>query len=215
MIKKAKLSRVAVVSLCNMLRLGVESLLDDELYQCQWVPKFSHVSDIKPHLLSDPPDVTVIAVQLYHCDMNALIDLVKLLKRFNPLMKIIVMLDFYIECVTHGLMSLGVQGVIQLTISVTEWQAFFNGVMKDEQHYPDCVQKNVVALSSGSYPFFVLNKNENRVLKYLLAGHSIATLAVLMSKTKKTVASQKASAMRKLGLTHYSQLIAVRGMLNV
>ena len=210
-----ELPRVAVVSTCNMSRLGVESSFDNKKFQCLAMPESTLMSEVKAFLLVNVPDVMVITVQLYHSDINGTIDLVRTIKWFNPLVRVIIMLDVNIECVFQRLMALGVQGITSLNVSMAEWQDFFRRMNSGDVSHFDYVRN----IAGNLKPYWCwsasLSQNENRLLAYLLAGNSLSTSAMLMSKTKKSTANQKASAMKKLGLTHYSQLIAVRGMLNV
>lgn len=210
-----QLPRVAVVSSCNMSRLGIESSFNHERFQCQSVPEFTRVAEVKAFLLANVPDVLVITVQLYHSDLNGIIDLVKTLKWLNPAVRVMIMLDVYIECVFQRLMTLGVQGITNLNVSMAEWQNFFQRMSSGEVSCFGYVRNVAGNLQPNWCQTASLSQNENRLLGHLLAGNSLSTSAILMARTKKSVANQKASAMRKLGLTHMSQLVAVRGMLNV
>lgn len=210
-----ELPRVAVVATCNMSRLGVESSFDNTRFQCLAMPEFTVMSEVKSFLLVNVPDVMVITVQLYHSDINGIIDLVRTIKWFNPLVRVIIMLDINIECVFQRLMALGVQGITNLNVSMAEWQDFFRRMNSGDVCYFGYARNVADSLKPSGCQSVPLSQNENRLLGYLLAGNSLTTSAMLMSRTKKSVANQKASAMRKLGLTHYSQLVAVRGMLNV
>ena len=210
-----ELPRVAVVATCNLSRVGVESSLDNKKFQCLAMPEFTAMSAVKSFLLVNVPDVMVITVQLYHSDINGIIDLVRTVKWFNPLVRVMIMLDINIECVSQRLMALGVQGIINLDVSMAEWQDFFRRMSSGDINYFGYARNMESNLKPNWCQSALLSKNENRLLGYLLAGNSLTASAMLMSRTKKSVANQKASAMRKLGLTHVSQLIAVRGMLNV
>lgn len=211
-IKKER-PRVAVVSKCAMSKLGVESLLNDWRFTCQSVPSFLLMSEIKSLLLTDVPDVIVITVQFYHSDIHDVVELIRLVKQSYPEIKIVVMLDVYIECMVHHFLAMGVQGVTGLNQSLGEFEAFFLRIAGGCTCYSNDTE-SLADLLSLRYSFsLALSDSESRVLNCLLAGYSVNTSAVLLSKSKKTIASHKASAMKKLGLKNYSQLVAVRTLL--
>lgn len=53
-----------------------------------------------------------------------------------------------------------------------------------------------------------LSPREFEVIRLFAAGHSVSSIATILSRSSKTVSTQKVSAMRKLGTRSDQELIA-------
>ena len=208
-----KLLNVAISSSCTVLQQGIEALLLDEKHQSYPLPHFSLLAEVEEFFSSRMPDVVVIDIHFYHTDVNGIIQLIESIKRVAPAVKIMIMLDVHVSCVIKRLLALGIHGLVKLNISIPEWNKVLQRVSQGKVWYCSCVDSTINQVEYKRRYSTPLNNSETSVLGYLLAGYSLANLAIMMSRAEKTLTNQKVSGMKKLGLKHYSQLIAVWEML--
>ncbi|AML57202.1 hypothetical protein AXX16_1483 [Serratia rubidaea] len=135
------------------------------------------------------------------------------LRNLRPKMPIVVIIDSYIPFLLQQLNALHIDGIVSQHDSLNEIKDVLTQICveRDPEHHglksTLAVQVDACALSQR------LSMSELQALRYLLNGHSLLQTATKMRRNKKAIVALKNKAMRKLGISHSAELVAMRGML--
>ncbi|WAB90266.1 response regulator transcription factor [Pseudomonas citronellolis] len=135
------------------------------------------------------------------------IGLLSYIKRAYPQLKIVVFTTMENPALTQELARLGVNAVLGKTQHTNQLISAIHAVYAGSNYFPS---ENLVTGESGISQNpganLSLTKREFEVVRLFASGLSINEIASQLHRTKQTISSQKASAMRKLGITRDADL---------
>ncbi|MNC35089.1 DNA-binding transcriptional activator BglJ [compost metagenome] len=102
-----------------------------------------------------------------------------------------------------------VNAIISQKASLKEWVLHINLVLKGVRTY----SSHVVETMHRTPDFNSLKYDEFSVLSYIAQGVTLENVANLMSRGIKTIEVRRTKGMRKLGMRHYAELIAIKNIL--
>ncbi|AKG67694.1 response regulator transcription factor [Serratia fonticola] len=129
------------------------------------------------------------------------------IKRIRPQLKIVVFTTLENQALTQELAKLGVNGVLGKTQHTSQLISAIHAVYAGSNYFPT---NDLVTGHSGikqdPASHLALTKREMEVVRLYVSGLSVNEIASQLHRTKQTISSQKASAMRKLGLSRDADL---------
>lgn len=193
---------VAVVSPCSFFQAGVWALLDTQSASRVW--HCQKVGEAQWHLAARPVDMLVVSLHIGLPDLLPGLHFIQQVRTSLPSVALVVILDIPLPYLVTRLYRLGVRYILCLGQSLVSWQAMLRHILLAEDFQVGCALP-------GCHEE-VLSIAERQVVKYLIQGMSLTEIAALTTRSIKTISTQKAVAMRKLGIRHYAQLIAVQSV---
>lgn len=194
-------SQVAVVSSCQMVRSAMRALFGDEL---AWQSASYEALPLQ-HLREHPVDLLILSLHVYHADLFLGIRLIQSLHRMHPRLRLLVALDVDMPYLVSLLQGYGVTSIINLRLSLTDWRQQLLVASQSEVISAICLPR---ACPFTTRPL-ALSPVESRIVHYLIQGLSVPEIAELMRCSIKAISSRKCSALHKMGIKHYAQLVAV------
>ncbi|OMQ23788.1 response regulator transcription factor [Serratia oryzae] len=135
------------------------------------------------------------------------IGLLSHIRRVKPQLKIVVFTTLENQALTQELAKLGVNGVLGKTQHTSQLISAIHAVYAGSNYFPT---KDLITGHSGimqnPVPNLTLTKREMEVIRLYVSGLSVNEIASQLHRTKQTISSQKASAMRKLGISRDADL---------
>lgn len=137
--------------------------------------------------------------------------LVTFVKRHYPQVKLIILTMMTNPSVLESILTAGADGillksgrydVVDAIRSVTAGQTYIGVEVKKLLHEFHLDHMN----SKGELDQKSLSKKESEVLRLFVAGHTVSEIAIMLSRSVKTISHQKISAQQKLGITNDKQL---------
>lgn len=184
------------------------------------VGQFRKSRDLICALLLQPVDLVIMDFSLSPEDMDGL-NLIRLLKRRNPHLKVLV-LSANDQAVTIKLaIRAGADGFCTKTTQAEELCRAVTRVMVGKTHLPSDVdglesETYLVGTTAGStlsqdaQLVETLTEREREVLLYFLDGMSVIQIAGKVARSRKTVSGHKRSAYQKLGIRSDNELFKKR-----
>ncbi|MQR02494.1 response regulator transcription factor [Glaciimonas soli] len=175
-------------------------------------------------LQKDPAEVLVLDYSLGPTEIDG-INLIQLLKIKYPRCKLLVVSAHDNPATVELIMRSGVQGFVSKVGEVDELVAAVRvvaagGIYRDKsldevsQWVPLPSAGEGAAMADGTAPEWPqkkqLSTREREVLRCCLDGMSVIQIAEKFSKSRKTISTQKQSAMSKLGLSSDNELFSLR-----
>lgn len=203
-----RISSVAVVSPCQMVRYAMQVLFNNPRFTLAW-QLAGYEKDTLLLLAKYPVDFLFITLHTHRVDLLHGIHLIKAVKMTYPNIWLIVVMDDPIPYLVSCLQHCRVDQIIDMRLSLADWQrlALITCTKKRKEFIELSQQYQEVGKKIR------LTAMELCVIRYLAQGFSISEIATLVQCTVKTVHHQKARAMQKIGINNYAQLIAVRAVL--
>lgn len=131
------------------------------------------------------------------------------LRRHHPELKIIVFTTINNPAIVDGILKLGVNSVLSKVDDIghliSAVHAVYAGATYISPHLKSAAQHLIYGGDSKSTNRR-LTRRESEVVRLYASGLSVNNIANQLKRTKQTVSSQKASAMRKLGITRDADL---------
>ncbi|MFJ2387126.1 response regulator [Pseudomonas koreensis] len=134
------------------------------------------------------------------------IGLLSYIKRVFPHLKIIVFSSLENPALIQQLAKLGVNGALGKTQHTNQLISAIHAVFAGSNYFPT---ENLVTGEVGvsqNPATHNLTKREFEVVRLFVSGMSVNEIAEQLNRTKQTISSQKASAMRKLGIDRDAEL---------
>lgn len=211
-VESQSISRIALFVSCQLTAYGLELLLARSLSKKR---EFWHLGSLSGacRRLLQHADMLVISFSMRQSDWHARLLMLEALRNLRPKMPIVVIIDGYIPFLLQQLNALHIDGIVSQHDSLNEIKDVLTQICveRDPEHHglksTLAVQVDTCALSQR------LSMSELQALRYLLNGHSLLQTATKMRRNKKAIVALKNKAMRKLGISHSAELVAMRGML--
>lgn len=202
------ITNVALISSCEMFKTGIKGLLSEKLAACHVAWDCNSIISTESRLNKNI-NLLILSLPTHPLEMGDSIAILKEVRIANPRMIIVVVIESCISYLIASLKSLKVNAIISHKASLKEWFLHIAIALKGNKTYSHHVVESVRLapdLSSLKYDELV-------VLSYLSQGVAINHIVNLMSKGIKTIEVKRARGMRKLGMHHYADLIAIKNIL--
>lgn len=135
------------------------------------------------------------------------IGLLAYIRRIKPQLKILVFTTLENPALAQELAKLGVNGVLAKTQHTSQLISAIHAVHAGSNYFPTHdLNTGHSAISQDPSQQVSLTKREMEVLRLYISGMSVNEIATQLNRTKQTISSQKAAAMRKLGITRDADL---------
>nr|BFD40935.1 response regulator transcription factor [Pseudomonas sp. FFPRI_1] len=160
------------------------------------------------HLLQNTPcDVLVTDYMMPGGKYGDGIGLLSYIKRVFPQLKIIVFSSMENPALVQQLAKLGVNGALGKTQHTNQLISAIHAVYAGSNYFPaENLITGEIGITQNPGGKLSLTKREFEVVRLFVSGMSINQIAELLHRTKQTISSQKASAMRKLGINRDADL---------
>ncbi|CAI1580347.1 Capsular synthesis regulator component B [Serratia fonticola] len=195
------ISRVAVISPCQMEHVALQALfLGNEGLTLAW---HDTNYELKP-FQEQPVDLLIVSLHVYQPDLQQGMWLLETLQATYPDLQLLVVLDVAIPYLMSCLQGRGISNIVNLKLSVVGWRKKLLAACDSKAIRPEKCQ-------------FTSKRNqltpmESCIMRYLLQGVSVQGIASLMACSTKNISSQKNRALHKMGINHYTQLVAVKAV---
>lgn len=203
---KKRVSQVAVVSSCSIVRIALAELLCEESLTMTW-SSASSGEEVLKLLRNAPVDMLILMLHVHADSLPEEMDLLRTLRYAWPQMRLVVVPDKDIHYVEMLLHMQGVKEIFSMQQPLSEWRTGLRYACEIED-LPEVHPVRFVI------DYNWLSPTEALVIRHLIEGQSLPEIAVTLMRNVKTISCHKSSAMKKLGLTHYSELVAVKSLLS-
>ncbi|SDL15098.1 two component transcriptional regulator, LuxR family [Pseudomonas delhiensis] len=133
--------------------------------------------------------------------------LLSYLRRTHPQMKIVVFTTMENPALTQEMAKLGVNALLGKTQHTNQLISAIHAVYAGSNYFPtEDVTLGRSGITQNPASNLALTKREFEVVRLYVSGLSINEIAEQLHRTKQTISSQKASAMRKLGISRDAEL---------
>ncbi|WP_137823799.1 response regulator transcription factor [Pseudomonas sp. D(2018)] len=133
--------------------------------------------------------------------------LLSYLRRTYPQLKIVVFTTMENPALTQEMAKLGVNALLGKTQHTNQLISAIHAVYAGSNYFPsDDVALGRSGITQNPASNLALTKREFEVVRLYVSGLSINEIAEQLHRTKQTISSQKASAMRKLGISRDAEL---------
>jgi two-component system, NarL family, captular synthesis response regulator RcsB len=158
---------------------------------------------------TQPCDVLVSDYSMPGGDYSDGITLFSFLRRRYPDMRIVVLTMIDNAGLIRSLLKLGIQCLLSKTDAMSHLLAAIHGAYAHGRYFSPRIseiiwQLDVETTTSSSR---ALTPRESEVIRLFVSGRSVNEIAAQLKRSKQTVSSQKANAMRKLGVASDTELI--------
>ncbi|MGF6414985.1 response regulator [Paraburkholderia sp. MM5482-R1] len=166
-------------------------------------------TELIAELGTQPCDVLVCDYSMPGGNYGDGITLFSFLRRRYPAMRIVVLTMIDNPGIIRSLLKLGIQCILSKADPMEHLVAAIHGAYADARYFSPTISKivwqlNVDTPASGSR---ALTARESEVVRLFVSGRSVNEIAAQLKRSKQTISSQKASAMRKLGVGNDIELI--------
>ncbi|WP_411751346.1 helix-turn-helix transcriptional regulator [Serratia sp. (in: enterobacteria)] len=194
---------VAIVSPCRFFQAGIWALLTTHLLSRVW--QCQKVAEAQWYLEAQPVDMLVISLHIgQQADLLLALRFIQQVRISFPGVTLMVILDVPIPYLVTRLRRLGVRHILDLGQPLVSWHAQLSQILLGEDSRVGC------ALPGCDEE--TLSMAERQVVEYLMQGMTLTEIAALTMRSIKTISTHKGTAMHKLGMRHYAQLIAVQSV---
>lgn len=129
------------------------------------------------------------------------------IRRIKPRLKTLVFTTLENPALTQELAKLGVNGVLGKTQHTSQLISAIHAIYAGSNYFPTHnLNTGHSGISQDPSQQATLTKREMEVLRLYISGMSVNEIATQLNRTKQTISSQKAAAMRKLGITRDADL---------
>ncbi|WON77495.1 response regulator [Serratia sp. UGAL515B_01] len=172
---------------------------------------FSTSSELIRYVTATPPDIIITDYNMPKDEsyQDGLKFVGYLVRKF-PQIKLLVLTMINNPLIVSALYDLGIAGVVYKQDPLSEMHVALKALRNHKKYYPPSfTDKN----SAEKKPSLLqekinsLSPREFEVLRYFVAGDSIANIAERLNRSAKTISLQKNSAMRKLEIESNQELI--------
>ncbi|WP_165675841.1 response regulator transcription factor [Metapseudomonas otitidis] len=133
--------------------------------------------------------------------------LLSYLRRTYPHMRIVVFTTMDNPALTQEMAKLGVNALLGKTQHTNQLISAIHAVYAGSNYFPsDDRASGRSGITQNPVSSLALTKREFEVVRLYVSGLSINEIAEQLHRTKQTISSQKASAMRKLGISRDAEL---------
>ncbi|MFU5483911.1 response regulator [Pseudomonas aeruginosa] len=189
------------------------ALLSGLLHELKAIPTFEIVGT------AHNSDALLDLLQAHDCDVLVTdyvmpggkhgdgISLLSYIKRTYPRLKVVVFTTIENQALVQELAKLGVNAALGKTQHTNQLISAIHAVNAGSNYFPsDNLVTGQSGISQNPAANLALTKREFEVVRLFASGLSINEIADQLCRTKQTISTQKASAMRKLGITRDADL---------
>lgn len=135
------------------------------------------------------------------------IGLLSYLRRTYPLLKIVVFTTLDNPALMQELAKLGINALLSKTQHTNQLISAIHAVYAGSNYFlTDAADSGRVGVAQKPTSNHPMSKRELEVIRLYVSGLSVNEIAEQLHRTKQTISSQKASAMRKLGISRDADL---------
>jgi two-component system capsular synthesis response regulator RcsB len=166
-------------------------------------------TDLLPLLQTLPCDVLVTDLAMPGGEFGDGLPLLALIRRRFPALRLVVLTMLENPGLLRRIQELGVSGIVSKRDDLVHIGSAVRSAMVDVCYVGPAVQHwfNVVGTAPVKHPLrAVLSKREFEVVRRYVAGATIKEIAQALSRSAKTISTQKSAAMRKLGVERDTDL---------
>ncbi len=202
--------RVVLVDDHQVVLAGLRDFLE-QLPNIEVMATFVSTPELVRYVKANPPDVIITDYNMpndeTHKDGLRYVDF---LARTFPQVKLVVLTMISNPMIVSALYDAGVSGVVLKQDPLSEVQSALRALRVNARYYPPSFQSHG---RNDEREIFLqqrinsLSPREFEVLRYFVAGESVAHIAERLNRSAKTVSLQKNSAMRKLNVESNQELI--------
>lgn len=128
------------------------------------------------------------------------ITLFGLIRQRYPALKIVVLTMLESPGIVHSLLNLGIPAVLSKSDSLNHLLPAIHGAHANGRYLSPRISELANALDRGDYGIHMLTRRELEVVRLFVSGLTINEIAERLHRSKKTISTQKAKAMEKLGI---------------
>jgi len=156
-----------------------------------------------------PCDVLVSDYAMPGGDYGDGITLFSFLRRRYPAMRIVVLTMIDNPGIIRSLLKLDIQCILSKADAVTHLLAAIHGAYAHGRYFSPSISKIVwqIDVETPISNTRALTTRESEVIRLFVSGYSVNEIAAQLKRSKQTISSQKANAMRKLGVESDTDLI--------
>jgi two-component system capsular synthesis response regulator RcsB len=136
--------------------------------------------------------------------------LFSLIRQRYPNLKIVVFSEIENPVVLRALMDLGINCILNKCDTVDHLTMAIKAAYKNDRYLSPQIAKIATSITRGirgSTGGSSLTKRELEVVRFFISGMLIDEIAAQLRRSKKTISTQKSSAMRKLGIERNADLV--------
>ncbi|MCD9085430.1 response regulator transcription factor [Stenotrophomonas sp. SY1] len=126
--------------------------------------------------------------------------LFKLIKQRYPAVRIVVLTMLENPGVVHSLLKLGISCILSKSDSMSHLLPAVHVAFADGRYLSPTIAGIVSTLSAGGPELIALTARELEVVRLYVSGLTVNEIAERLSRSKKTISTQKGAAMLKLGI---------------
>ncbi len=135
------------------------------------------------------------------------ITLFGLIRQRYPALKIVVLTMLESPGIVHSLLNLGIPAVLSKSDSLNHLLPAIHGAHANGRYLSPRISELANALDRGDYGIHMLTRRELEVVRLFVSGLTINEIAERLHRSKKTISTQKGTAMLKLGLERDIELL--------
>lgn len=124
-----------------------------------------------------------------------------------PALKIVVLTMLESPGIVHSLLNLGIPAVLSKSDSLNHLLPAIHGAHANGRYLSPRIAELANALDRGDYGIHMLTRRELEVVRLFVSGLTINEIAERLHRSKKTISTQKGTAMLKLGLERDIELL--------
>lgn len=171
------------------------------------VQTVSNSTELVAALDHQPSDVLLLDYVMPGGKYGDGLALLSFLQRRYPALRIVTITMLDDPTILRALRSLGVNGILSKSDAVSHIVGAVHAAYAGA-HYQSPFIKSLLPDDADAKPFVQrLTPREIEVIRLFCAGNTVNAIAQQLHRSKQTISSQKASAMKKLGLTRDIDLL--------
>lgn len=206
-------SRIALLIPCQFTASAIESFLTDSQQERRLVTRLDSIAEARQVVFTQRVDMLVIAFSMQQCDWHSRVLLIRTLRDLQPKLKVVAVIDAHIPFLLQKISALHIDSILSQHDTLNEMAESLAQICRGNGCYSEHVKRILSCKNGTTWLAEPLSLSELNVLHYLMNGYSVQQTAALISRSKKTVVAIKNKAMRKLGIRHCAELVAIREML--
>lgn len=198
--------RVMVADDHPAVALGIAQALEKNS-TIKVVQTVSNSTELVAALDHQPSDVLLLDYVMPGGKYGDGLALLSFLQRRYPALRIVTITMLDDPTILRALRSLGVNGILSKSDAVSHIVGAVHAAYAGA-HYQSPFIKSLLQDDADAKPFVQrLTPREIEVIRLFCAGNTVNAIAQQLHRSKQTISSQKASAMKKLGLTRDIDLL--------
>ena len=190
-----------------LILAGIRSLIEKITPRCDVVAEAYSVSDLFILLKQQPCDLLITDFSMPGDSRSDGLIMVQQLRREYPNMAIIVLTQLHNNAILQALLQCGISGLILKKTVITELSEAIRKVLLGHTYVGKSVKTLLTEAGISRHTEITpLTPKESEVVRLLASGMSVTQVAEHLSRSVKTISTQKKSAMMRLGLQSDSEL---------